>query len=47
MCVAHELAHIEDDTIDSVHIFIAERRAYKIAREKLIPCEALKSMIAD
>lgn len=47
MCVAHELAHIEDDTIDSVHIFIAERRAYQIAREKLIPCEAIREALAD
>lgn len=47
MCVAHELAHIEDDSIDSVHVFLAERRACQMARKKLVPCEALRELIAD
>jgi Zn-dependent peptidase ImmA (M78 family) len=47
MCVAHELAHIDDDTVDGVHVFLAEKRAYKMAREKLIPCKALLEMMSD
>jgi hypothetical protein len=47
MCVAHELSHIDDDTVDGVHVFLAEKRAYKMAREKLIPCKALLEMMSD
>ena len=47
MCVAHELAHIDDDTVDSVHVFLAEKRAYRIARSKLVPEKSLRELIAD
>jgi Zn-dependent peptidase ImmA (M78 family) len=28
-------------------VFLAEKRAYKMAREKLIPCKALLEMMSD
>lgn len=44
--IAHELAHFEDGSEDTVHI-IAERRADKIAREFLIPYSKLREAIDD
>lgn len=35
--LAHELAHLEDDTVNSVYTLLAEKRADKMARETLIP----------
>ncbi len=45
--LAHELAHLEDDTVDSFYTLVAEKRADKIAREKLIPEGDLKKAIDD
>lgn len=45
MVIAHELAHIEDGTVDSVYVFTAEKSAKQKAREMLVPCEAFKEAI--
>lgn len=45
--LAHELAHLEDDTVNSVYTLLAERRADRMAREKLIPEGNLKKAIED
>lgn len=47
MVIAHELAHIEDETVDSVYVFTAELRAKQKAREMLIPCEAFQEAILE
>lgn len=47
MTICHEVAHIEDETVDSVWTFRSEWRAYKRARELLIPDESLRSLIED
>lgn len=43
--IAHELAHIKDDTVWVLHNKICENRADKIAGEILIPKEKLKEAI--
>lgn len=47
MVIAHELAHIEDGTVDSVYIFTTEGRVKQKAREMLVPCEAFNKAIAE
>lgn len=45
--LAHELAHLEDGTVRSAFTLIAERRADRIAREKLIPETDLRKAVED
>ena len=45
--VAHELAHHLDDTIWYVCMFMAERRADKMAREMLIPEDTLRLLVSE
>lgn len=45
--LAHELAHLEDDTVSSAYTLIAERRADRMARERLIPEFFLRKAIED
>lgn len=45
--IAHELAHLETDTVDSVWAFRSEWRAYKRAREILVDENSLKKLIDD
>ncbi len=47
MTQAHELAHIEDDSINTGYTPLAERRAYKFARRILIPSRALRKFIEE
>lgn len=44
--VAHEMVHFEDWTV-WVHHIIAEKRAEKGKRERLIPCDKLRKAIND
>jgi len=45
--VAHELGHLEDGTVGMAYTLIAERRADKLARERLIPERDLFRAIGD
>lgn len=45
--VAHELAHIEDETVGPAYCLMAERRANKIARETLVPHDRLREAVED
>ncbi|MFZ3233620.1 MAG: ImmA/IrrE family metallo-endopeptidase [Patescibacteria group bacterium] len=45
--IAHELGHVEDDTVGRAFTLIAERRADRIAREKLIPERELFAAVGD
>ena len=45
--IAHELWHIEDESIDAGFSLMAERRANSIARSILIPEEDLRKVISD
>lgn len=47
MTICHEIAHLEDDTIDWAWTFRNEWRAHKRAREMLVPCEAIKEFISE
>lgn len=47
MTVAHELWHLETETIDSVWTFRSEWRAYKRAREILIDENNIRSLIQE
>lgn len=45
--VAHEMAHLEDDTVDCAYSLIAERRANRMAREMLVPHDRLRAAMDD
>jgi Zn-dependent peptidase ImmA (M78 family) len=47
MILAHELAHFKDETVGIYKAPISEKRAYKIARELLIPEVTLKKLVKD